>query len=306
VRGARRNVHTYALAYLERYQGEVIHLERERGFLLAALAELWQQQQYALVVRCVEGLLPLACHLGSSQDRERVLRWGIQASQQVRDPSHLAHFLYDLGLLHLCRDQFAAARRVLAESLSLAETLQRPAHPCLWRPLITLAYMAYLEGEDDAVRRFTGTLLQRTQQADEPFCSSYGLLIHGAYARLLGERDRAYQDLSACLHLLTRSQPAHVAHREQVLVMAQTELARVQGDYAGSFKHMEHLIVLAKERFQDGTIPDMLLDQAEFASQQGVLADAQRLAQRALAVSGQEEMSHFQARATKLLHQLTR
>lgn len=170
----------------------------------------------------------------------------------------------------------------------------------------TLAYMAYLDGEDDAVRRFTGTLLQRMQQADEPFSSSYGFLMHGAYARLLGERDRAYQDLSACLHLLTRSHPARVSQLEHVLVMAQMELARVQEDYAGSYKHMEHLIVLAKERFQDSTIPDMLLDQAEFASQQGVLADAQRLAQRALAVSGQEEMPHFQARAIKLLHQLSR
>jgi AAA ATPase domain len=305
VRGARRNMHTYALAYLERYQGEVIHLERERAFLLAALAELWQQQQYALVVRCVEGLLPLESHLGSSQDRERVLRWGIQASQQVRDPSHLAHFLYDLGLLRVCRDQFAAARRVLEESLAQAEALQQSAHPWLWGSFTTLAYMAYLDGEHDAVRRFTGTLLHRMQQADEPFSSSYGLLIHGAYARLLGERDRAYQDLSASLHLLTRSQPPHVAHREQVLVMAQMELARVQGDYAGSYKHMEHLIALAKETYQDWEVADILLDQAEFASQQGVLADAQRLAQRALAVSGQEEMSHFQARATKLLHQLT-
>jgi hypothetical protein len=306
VRGARRNMHAYALAYLERYQGEVIYLERERAFLLAALAELWQQQQYALVVRCVEGLLPLASHLGSSQDRERVLLWGIHASQQVHDQSHLAHFLHHLGLLRVWHTQFAAARRVLAESLAQAEALQQSAHPWLWESFTTLAYMAYLDGEHDAVRRFTGTLLQRMQQADEPFSSSYGLLIHGAYARLLGERDRAYQDLSASLHLLTRSQPAHVAYREHVLVMAQTELARVQEDYVGSYKHMEHLIALAKEAFLDWEIADILLDQAEFASQQGVLADAQRLAQRALAVSGQEEMSHFQARATKLLHQLTR
>ena len=298
-------MHAYALAYLERYQGEISHLERERAFLLAALAELWQQQ-YSLVVRCVEDLLPLANHLGGYQDRERVLLWGIHASQHVRDQYRLAHFLYDLGLLRVCREPFVAVRQVLEESLALAEALQRPAHPWLWRPLITLAYMAYLDGEDDAVRRFTGTLLQRMQQADEPFSSSYGFLMHGAYARLLGERDRAYQDLSACLHLLTRSHPARVSQREHVLVMAQMELARVQEDYAGSYKHMEHLIVLAKERFQDCTIADMLLDQAEFASQQGVLADAQRLAQRALAVSGQEEMPHFQARAIKLLYQLSR
>jgi hypothetical protein len=128
VRGARRNVRAYALAYLERYQGEVSHLERERAFLLAALAELWQQQQYSLVVRCVEGLLPLASHLGSYQDRERVLLWGIHASQQVHDQYRLAHFLYDLGLLRVCREPFAAVRRVLAESLALAEALQRPAH----------------------------------------------------------------------------------------------------------------------------------------------------------------------------------
>ncbi len=307
VRGARRNMHAYALAYLERYQGEVSHLERERAFLLAALAELWQQQQYALVVRCVAGLLPLASHLGSSQDRERVLRWGIQASQQVRDQSHLAHFLYDLGLLRLCRGEpFAAVRRILEESLAQAEALQRPVDPWLWRPFITLAYMAYLDGEDDAVRRFTGILLQRTQQAGEPFSSSYGFLIHGTYARLLGEREVASQDLSASLDLLTRSHPARVAPREHVLVMAQTELARVQEDYAGSYKHMEHRIALTKETCQDCEIADILLDQAEFASQQGALADAQRLAQRALAVSGQEEMSHFQARAIKLLHQLSR
>ncbi len=166
--------------------------------------------------------------------------------------------------------------------------------------------MAYLDGEDDAVRRFTGTMLQRMQQADEPFSSSYGFLMHGAYARLLGERDRAYQDLSACLHLLTRSHPARVSKREHVLVMAQTELARVQEDYAGSLKHMEDLVALAKETFQDWEVADILLDQAEYAYQQGVLDDAQRLAQRALAVSGQEETPHFQARAIKLLYQLSR
>ena len=306
VRGAQRNVHAYALAYLERYRGEVSHLERERTFLLANLTELWQQQQYALVVRCVEGLLPLASHLGSYQDHERVLLWGIHASQHVRDQSRLAHFLYDLGLLRLSREPFAAVRRVLEESLALAEALPRPVDPWLWRPFITLAYMAYLDGENDAVRHFTGTLLQRMQQANEPFSSSYGFLMHGAYARLLGEKDRAHQDLSTCLHLLSRSHPARMPQREHVLVMAQTELARAQEDYASSQKHMEDLISLAKETYQDCGIADILLDQAEFAYQQGVLADAQRLAQRALAVSVQKAMPHFQTRATKLLHRLSR
>ena len=304
VRGARRNVRAYALAYLERYQGEISHLERERTFLLATLAEMWHQKQYSLVVRCVEGLLPLGSRLGSYDERERVLLWGIHAGKQVHDQYHLASYLFNLGLLRLCREPFAAVRRVLAESLTLAEALHRPAH--LWRPLTTLAYMAYLDGEDDAVRHFTGTLLQRTQQAGEPFSSSYGFLMHGAYARLLGEKDRAYLDLSTCLHLLTRSHPARVSQHSRVLVMAQMELARVQEDYASSQKCMEDLISLAKETYQDCEIPDILLDQAEFAYQQGVLADAQRLAQRALAVSGQEEMPHFQARATKLLHQLSR
>src|SRR6266487_3209518 len=306
VRGVRHNVCAYALAYLERYQGEVSHLERERAFLLAALVELWQQQQYSLVVRCVEGLLPLASHLGSYQDRERVLLWGIHAGKQVHDQSHLAYFLYDLGLLRLSREPFAAVRRVLEESLALAEALPRPVNPWLWRPFITLAYMAYLDDEDDAVRHFTGTMLQRMQQANETFSSSYGFLMHGAYARLLGEKDRAHQDLSTCLHLLSRSHPARVSRHGRVLVMAQTELARAQEDYAGSQKHMEDLISLAKETYQDCEIADILLDQAEFAYQQGVLADAQRLAQRALAVSVQEAMPHFQTRATKLLHQLSR
>jgi tetratricopeptide (TPR) repeat protein len=301
---ARTNAWAYAQAYLERYSGEVIHLERERMFLLAALTEMWQQQQYPLVVRCVEGLLPLADHLGSYQDRERILLWGIHASQHIRDQYHLAGFLYQLGLLRLCREPFDAVRRVLEESLAVASEAQRPAHPWLWRPFTTLAYMAYLDGENDAVRHFTGTMLRRMQQVDEPFSSSYGFLIHGIYARLLGERDRAYQDISTCLHLLTPSHPACPRY-EHVLVMAQTEMARVQGDYVGSYKHTENLIALAKEAYQDCEVADILLDQAEFAYQQGIFAEARSLAQGALTVSDQEDMPHFQARAMRLLYRLS-
>src|SRR5216683_1835125 len=99
VDAAQRNILDYALAYVEHCDCDIILLERERDFLLAALTQAWQREQYQQVVRLVDGLICSAGRLGDYEVGERILRLGIQASRQLHDQVHLARFMNRLGIL---------------------------------------------------------------------------------------------------------------------------------------------------------------------------------------------------------------
>ena len=302
VHAARRNVETYALAYLEHYRGEVAALEREREFLLATLTHLWQQKQYPLVIRFVTGLLPLVGRLGNYQTSKHIILRGIQASKYVQDQYHLAFFLYYLGKLLSFHGQLRAAQEILEESQAIAQSLGGPAD--LWHSLIILTYLAYHEGEYDAVKRLTKTYLQRSLDTEDSGSIASALFTCGFYARLSGQMDKAYDDFRSCLQLTNMHGPDAPPDKNNRFEMTvRAELARVQGDYIGSQAYTEEYISLAQPNTWLYATPDMLSDQMDFAHQQGMLDDAQRLARSIVELSKPIEAYHFQARAMKLLQQ---
>jgi tetratricopeptide (TPR) repeat protein len=301
--GAQRNIQSYALAYVERYQSDVYHLECEREFLLAALAQAWQREQYAQVVRLVMGLLPLTGRLGSSEEGERLLLWGVHASRQLRDRYSTARFLNRLGGLLCHRGELTHARQVWEESLQIAESLGGPAH--LWQPLANLAHLAHIVGDIAAARRFAEIYLQHVQKADDPGVLATALSKHGFYARLLGDWDTAYDDLSLCVRLVASNKPASpYSHQRFCEIEAELELARAQGDYERSQEHTEMAISLLQQICDRYYIADLLFDQACFAHQQGLREATRLLASRTIDVATQIGADHFRTRSLQLLQQV--
>ena len=288
---------SYALAYIERYPGNVPQLEKERECLLAALAQAWHQEQYRHIVRLTAALAYLVGRPGDYKEGERILLRGIHACRQIQDQLHLAHFLNRLGGLLCSHGQFAQARQVWQESVEIANALGQPAY--LWEPLSSFVHIADILGRYDAVCRFTESLLHR-QRAVEQSALAAALFIRGFYARIAGELERAYDDFTACLHLLSTQKLGMSSYECFFEMELRTEFARLEGDYAGSRDYTEAAVSLAHIFCDLYTVAVLLWDQACFAYRQGMLIDAQSLVQRMLLVAAKMEASHICAWGTNL------
>lgn len=299
VHTAQRNLQSYALAYVEHYCHDVPHLERERAFLLAVLTRMWRQEQYSLIVPFLADLLPLICRLSNYEQGERMLNWGIYASQQTQDQQHLAHFLGQLGKLYIHHGQLISARRVLEQSLAIAESLNRPKY--LLGPFGELAHIAHILGDVGAARGFTETYVQRALDTDDPINSVIACYLRGFYERLEGDLDKAYDDLHSSLCLFSELSPDTFFYKDTFGMSLRAELARIEGDYARSKEYTETVLSLEQATAPPYMIADLLYDQACFANQQGVLDDARTLALRVMDMASQIGAPHLHSRAVTLL-----
>ena len=302
VHAARRNVQSYAEAYLECFQGDVEKMERERAFLLAVLEQAWLQEQYPQVVRFVARLLHVVGRMSRDEDGERFLLWGIYASRQVQDRYHLARFLGRLGWSLCARGELEHAQHIWQESLAIADELGYPAH--LWQPLISLAHLAHLRGDVTAARQYVKVYLHHAQDDGDMRSIAKALLNQGFYARLEGDRDAAYDDVSEALSLLSKV-GLHLSDTERMLEQkGQVEMARLQGDYACAQEVTELVVTIAQQNGDLYAVADVLWDQAEYAYQQRQLEDTRLLARRVLDIAERIGASHFHTRAVVLLRQV--
>ncbi len=304
VGAVQSSVQEYALAYIERYQADVPRLECERGFLLASMKQAWQQEHYGQVIRFVAGLSPIIGRLNTYEEGEHLLLCGVHASRYLGDRYHQARFLNHLGVLLYYHGELTRAQQVLKESLAIAEELGSPV--TLWHPLCNLAHIAHISGEYDIARRFAEAYLQHMQQAGDPGRIAIALYKSGFYARLQGDRDRAYKDLASSVHHFSLRDPAQVLPHERIGELeALTEFARVQGDYARSQEYMEETIALVEEMCDRYNVADLLFDQACFAQQQGLIEEARHLALRVIDVAKQIGADHFYKRSMSLLRNVS-
>ena len=88
-----RNPQEYALAYIERYQNDVLQLEQEWDFLTQILGEAWRGENDEVVVRLVAALAHPAGRRAHLAEGETVLRLGVAASRRIQHRRHLAAFL---------------------------------------------------------------------------------------------------------------------------------------------------------------------------------------------------------------------
>jgi hypothetical protein len=299
---ARQNILAYALSYIESYQNDVTRLKNEQGFLLAALKQAWQQKEYPLVAHFVTGLYHLIDGLMSDQISERLILWGIHASQQMQDHYRQARFLNHLGLLFSHRCEFAHARRIWKESLEIAESLDKPTQAKLWYPFANLANLASTLGEYDVAQHFAEIYLQHAQRSGEANDIALGFFLRGFFARLRGDGDSAYHDLSLCIRLLPNT--ANASRDERFFAMqVQAELARIQGDYARAKEYTEAGVSLV-QGICDLSAAEIVFDQACYACQQGMFDDAHAQILGVLAMAKQIGSRHFQMRSVALSQQL--
>jgi DNA-binding CsgD family transcriptional regulator len=298
---SQSDVQIYALKYVEQYQRDVPQLERKRGLLLKALNQAWQREQYAQVVHLIDGLSHLAGRFDDCEEGERILRWGIEASKRIQDKQHVAYFLNRLGGLLWSRCEWANARQVWEESLEIAQAFGHPA--CLWEPLSGFAHMADILDGYEAARGFAETILCDKKVTD-PGCIAAAHFIRGFYARLCGDRDRAYDDYISCLQPLSFQDPGASFYEHFFALEVQTELARLQGDYAHAQAYSEAALSLAHTFCDHYTVAVLLWDQALFALRQGMLDDVRPLALRLLDAKIKGGAPHFYQCGKWLLQQL--
>ena len=271
VRAASHDAQSYALAYVEHYQGNVPQLEREREFLLAALAQAWEQGKYTVVVRLMSGLAYLAGRLGNNMEGQRILLQGAEACRRTHDQFHLATFLNRLSGLLWSRGDYDHAWQVWEESRIIADELGRST--CFWEPLFSLVYIADILFANRQVQRFADALLH-AQDGDALNSLAVVLFVRAFYARLQGRNELAYNDLSSCLQPLSLQDTNLPVYRQFFELTVQTEFARVEGNYALSHEYSEATILLAQTFCDPYTIAMLLLDQVVFAYQQGILNEA--------------------------------
>lgn len=262
----------YALKYIERYQDDVLQLEMGWEVLYAALVRAWEHRDYTAVVSLVASMAQPAGRICSMAEAERLLQMGIEASRCIHDNQHHVYFLNRLGGLLYTHASYWIGRQVWSASLQLAASSASTFG--LWQPLANFAHIADILGNYSYAKQFVEAILS-ARHVDEPGSLAVALFIRGFYGRLLHDVDNAREDFCSCLRILSNQLPANGSSpdRRLFILAVQTELARVEGDYARSQTCAEAAIALAQVCSDHYTIAALLFDQGLYAHTQGRFAD---------------------------------
>lgn len=296
-----RDALAYALAYAERYRGNVLQLEHEWDFLTYALEQAWHQEDYAAVVRLAAVLAQPAGRRRELAEARYVLRLGIAASRRLQDRHHFALFLNCFGSLLFSHGKYWPGQRLWSTSLYLAKSAG--STHCLWEPLASFAQIVDMLGNYAATQRFLDTFYT-DRPLDDPDGLAVALFARGLYTRFMHNWEEASADFAQCLSLLvprTPGEPLSCA-RQLFLLVVQTELARAQGHYARSREYTETALSLAQLVSDRYTFVTLLVDQAMFACWQGHFGDARLAFLRLREIESQGGPPHI-ANVTRFLEQ---
>ena len=280
-----------ALAFIERYQDDVLQLEMEWEILYAALVSAWQRKDYATVVRLVAVMARPVCRICSIAYAEHLLHIGIEASRRIHDNQHYVSFLNRLGGLLFSHARYWLGRQIWSASLQLAASSASTFG--LWQPLSSFAHIADILGNYGYAKQFVEALLN-TRHSDEPDSLAVALFIRGFYARHMRDLDVAREDFRCCLRLLTNKSPDILSSPDRRLFMlvVQTELARVEGNYARSQDCAEAAFALAQVYSDRYTVAALLFDQGLYAHSQGQFADIPAIFVRLHSIAQQMNAPH--------------
>ncbi|GER90214.1 hypothetical protein KDW_43760 [Dictyobacter vulcani] len=274
------NTQAYAEAYLERYQGNIVMLERECGVLLEVFARACQEQRHERVMHWAAKLAIITARMHDAGIAIRLLQAGIQASSQLENQYQQAFLSIHLGHLYCSQGRIDKARLCWEECLQIAQALGHPAY--LWRPYLFLAHLEYIQGNLAAARAHVDTFLLRTRESGDLRSLALAYFKRGLYGRELGELETAYNDVYAALSLLgmLKNDPSFA---DQLLeAEAQAELARISGDYASSQECTTQAWNLGLQVSDAYTRAILLFVQARFALHSGHPQEAAGLASHIL------------------------
>ena len=285
------NLQTYALAYVEHFQGDVLHLELEWDFLSIALFDAWQHENFEVVMRLAAALAYPASRHGIFAQARRILQLGIAASRKIQDRERLASFLSRLGSLLFMQGKYQQGWRLWHTALQFTDSLAG-----LWEPCSSFVQIADILGNTPAVQQFFETI-QARGGITHPDSLAVALFIRGFHARWQCDLESACADLSNCLHLLNSQTSDRLLSPSHQLfgIAIQTELARAQGYYARAQMYTETTLSLAQTFSDPYTVATLLIDQAVFAERQGQLADLNAAYQRLCKVAPLTSTPHILA-----------
>jgi DNA-binding CsgD family transcriptional regulator len=292
-----------ALAYVERYEDEVLQLEHAWEFLYAALISAWQQSQHAIVVRLVSSLAHLVCRPSTSVVAEHILHLGIGASRRIQDREHLTCFLNRLGCLLFSRGKYSRGWRIWCKSLELAGASGSSLG--LWEPLSSFVYIADMLGSYEAAQHFVESL-QRTRWVDDSDTFAVAVFVRGFFARITNNPEKAHEDFNYSLRLLSLQTPGTPPSSYRLLfsMAVQTELARVQGNYTRSQALAETTLSLAQLFGDYYTVVELLIDHGLFTFQQKQFVDTQEVFLRLRDLIQLSEAEHLLERCRRLEQQM--
>jgi hypothetical protein len=146
--------------------------------------------------------------------------------------------------------------------------------------------------------------LQRAQQS-APLLQIFSARVRLAqYQRLQGSQERAYSTLVAAKDLLTTDEALSAGpDATYPVLLAQLELARLQGDYTTTRQGTEVLAAYLQRIGEPYALACALLDQAFFAAQQGQWEDVPDLAQRIELAAGEVDAAYVRQRGVHLARQ---
>ncbi|HEX6541218.1 MAG TPA: ATP-binding protein [Ktedonobacterales bacterium] len=306
---AQQNAQRYALSFLGRHQEHPVALNRHRTFLLAMLARAARRGQHTQVQQFVFGLTASQHNiLNLRESSADVLALAIRSSRLLHDSQSEALLLNRLGLLHYYRGAIAQARAAWEASISLCD--EQESHGAAdarvaWYPLYNLAHLTRELGDLDAAHRYAEASLQHARE----YCPAMvlpSLLTRAAIARARGDLDAARADLAACRDLKT----AHLEGGSVATLLiglrmcVEAEIARVEGNYRHSVAATEKCVAYFQEEDDLLSAANTLLEQAHYAEQQGMRADARLFASRAVALGRKAQAEFVQTRGRDLLRQL--
>jgi hypothetical protein len=282
------NAQEYALDYLEDHAHDSIRLATHQDFLLAVLRNARGRAQPAQVLRLVSGLTASQSYLLRLGERGmRILRWGIQAAQELGDYQTVVKLLARQGVASYYRGTLQQAHRALFASLVLADTLPESGLRCI--PLYDLAIISSNRGDDEASAHYADMLFERGQAADDERMMMTARSLQARFARMRGDVEQARTYLDPCLQWAAHH---HDGAGPGLLNESKLryELACIEGDYARTRQMMEEFVAPYARIGESVWVVEDLLDQAYYAAQVGVLDDALALAARA-----QREARHTNA-----------
>lgn len=294
---AWKNVQTYTDAYVQRYQGNVEMLEREREVLLDVFQVTWQEQQYEYVMRWASALSVLVKRLEGVQVGERLLQRGIQASCYMQDHYQLAYLTSQLGTFYCQLGKIEEAREQWQRCLELAQEGGQRTY--LWQPYLYLAHIEYMQGNIQAAQTLTNDFLYRTRERGDARSLIIAYLKRGIYRRILGEIDDAYTDICSALSLVFVLNGDAATSDQWLELAARAELARILGDYPHALAYTESALEQATLLRDTYSMALLLFVQTQFALSCQEYGSAYALAERTLEVAPENTL--IQKQAARLL-----
>src|SRR5690348_2856806 len=196
-----REAPAFAVAFVERYAGDVPQIEHASAFLAAVLGEAWRREHDAVVVRVAGGLAHVAGRLREPGLAARALRLGVEAAERLDDGPRRAHLLHALGCLEFSHGRATRGWRLWRDGMELAAACGASAQ--LWRPLTTFAHSSDILVRFAEAERYLTPLTRACQsdEGDDPIGHAVALFIH-AFHTGWREPERAYDDLCDSLRLL--------------------------------------------------------------------------------------------------------